>query len=108
MSSANFRWTGRPDPDQSLRGMFHSTGFWNTGPLKVPKLEELLDAASSTYKLDERKKLYAHIAQVIQEEALDPGGLFFAPALEASTNTVQGYQPNLLGKPIFRNVWLTK
>jgi peptide/nickel transport system substrate-binding protein len=106
--SANFRWTGRPDPDQSLRGMFHSTGFWNTGQLKVAKLEELMDAASSTYKLDERKKLYAQIGQIIQEEALDPGGLFFAPALEAAAGTVQGYQPNLLGKPIFRNVWLTK
>lgn len=106
--SANFRWTGRPDPDQSLRGMFHSTGFYNTGLYKVPKLEELMDAAASTYKLEERRKLYAQIGQLLHDEALDPGGLFFASALEASSNAVQGYQPNLLGKPMFRGVWLTK
>ena len=106
--AANFRWTGRPDPDQTLRGMFHSTGFYNTGQYKVPKFEELLDQAVSTYKPDERRKLYAQIGQIIQDEALDPGGLFFAAALEASSTSVQGYQPNLLGKPIFRGVWLTK
>ena len=29
-----------------------------------------------------------------------------AYSLEAMSTTVQGYQPNLLGKPVFRGVWL--
>jgi ABC-type transport system substrate-binding protein len=105
--AANFRWTGRPDPDQSIRGMFHSTGFYNPGLYKNARLDELMDQAAGTYKQDERKKLYAQIEQIIQEDALDTG-LFFAAALEASAASVQGYQPNLLGKPMFRGVWLAK
>jgi len=105
--STNFRWTGRPDPDQTLRGMFHSTGFYNPGQHKNEKLEALMDQAASSYKVEDRKRVYAQIDQLLHDEALDPG-LFFAPALEASSSTVQGYQPNLLGKPIFRGVWLSK
>ncbi len=105
--AANFRWTGRPDPDQTVRGMFHNSGFYNPGKYKNARLEALMDQAVSTYKLDERRKLYAQIDEILREEALDTG-LFFAPALEAGTAAVQGYQPNLLGKPMFRGVWLAK
>ena len=45
LMAANYRWTGRPDPDQTVRGMFHSTGFYNPGGLKVPRVEELMDRA---------------------------------------------------------------
>jgi ABC-type transport system substrate-binding protein len=105
--AANFRWTGRPDPDQTVRGMFHNSGFYNPGKYQNARLEALMDQAVSTYKLDERRKLYAQIDEILREEAIDTG-LFFAPALEASTAAVQGYQPNLLGKPMFRGVWLAK
>jgi peptide/nickel transport system substrate-binding protein len=107
VAAANFRWTGRPDPDQTIRGMFHSTGFFNPGQYRNARLEELMDQAVATYKIDERKKLYAQIEEIVHQEALDPG-LFLVPALEASTAAVQGYQPTLLGKPMFRGVWLSK
>lgn len=107
LAAANYRWTGRPDPDQTVRGMFHSTGFFNPGGFRNARLEELMDQAVATYKIEERKKLYAQISEIIREEAIDPG-LFFAPALEASSAAVRGYQPNLLGKPIFRGVWLAR
>ena len=106
--AANYRWTGRPDPDQTVRGMFHSAGFFNPGAYKNEKLEALMDQAASSYKIDDRKKVYAQLNQLLQEDALDPGAMFFAAALEASSSTVQGYQPNLLGKPMFRGVWLSK
>lgn len=105
--AANYRWTGRPDPDQTIRGMFHSNGFFNPGHLKNARLEELMDKAVETYKTSEREKIYAQIEEIIHDEALDTG-LFFVPALEASSAAVQGYQPNLLGKPMFRGVWLAK
>ena len=105
MMAANYRWTGRPDPDQSVRGMFHSTGFYNPGGLKVPRVEELMDQAKATYKIDERRKIYQQIDEVVQQEAIDTP-LYFAYSLEAMSPTVQGYVPNLLGKPMFRGVWL--
>ena len=103
--AANYRWTGRPDPDQSVRGMFHSTGFYNPGKLQVARLDELMDQAKSVYKLEERRALYQKIDEIIQQEAVDVP-LYVAPVLEAMSTNVEGYQPNLLGKPAFRGVWL--
>ena len=107
VAAANYRWTGRPDPDQTVRGMFHSTGFYNPGKWQSAKLEALMDQAAASYKLEDRRRLYAQIDELIQQEAVDVG-LFFAPALEASGAAVEGYQQNLLGKPLFRGVWLQK
>jgi ABC-type transport system substrate-binding protein len=105
LSAANYRWTGRPDPDQTVRGMFHSTGFYNPGHYKVARLDELMDQAKSVYRMEERRPLYWQIDELVQQEAVDIP-LFYAAALEAMSASVQGYQPNLLGKPIFRGVWL--
>jgi peptide/nickel transport system permease protein/peptide/nickel transport system substrate-binding protein len=66
-----------------------------------------MDQAAASYKLEDRRKLYAQIDELVQQEAVDVG-LFFAPALEASAAAVEGYQQNLLGKPVFRGVWLQK
>jgi len=107
VAAVNFRWTGRPDPDQTVRGLFHSTGFYNPGGWKHARLEELMDQAAASYRIDDRRKIYAQIDEIIQQEAIDIG-FFFAPALEAGTTAVQGYQQNLLGKPNFRGVWLAK
>jgi ABC-type transport system substrate-binding protein len=105
VAAANYRWTGRPDPDQSVRAMFHSTGFYNPGGLKVPRVEELMDQAKATYKLEERRRLYQQVSEVVQQEAMDIG-IYVASSLEAMSGTVQGYQQNFLGKPVFRGVWL--
>jgi peptide/nickel transport system substrate-binding protein len=107
VAASNTRWTGRPDPDQTLRGLFHSTGFFNPGRFKSARLEELMDQAAATYKLEERRRIYWRIDELLQQEAIDIG-LFFAPALEASTAAVQGYRQNMLGKPMFRGVWLAR
>jgi peptide/nickel transport system substrate-binding protein len=107
VAACNMRWTGRPDPDQTVRGLFHSTAFFNPGRFKSARLEELLEQATATYKLEDRRRIYWQIDELLQQEAIDVG-LFFAPALEASTAAVQGYQQNMLGKPMFRGVWLAK
>ena len=75
LMAANYRWTGRPDPDQTVRGMFHSTGFYNPGGLKVPRVEELMDQAKATYKQDERRRFYQQIDEVVQQEAIDTADL---------------------------------
>jgi ABC-type transport system substrate-binding protein len=105
LAAANYRWTGRPDPDQSVRGMFHSTGFYNPGGLKVARVEELMDQGKATYKVEERRRLYQQVAEVVQQEAMDIG-IYFASSLEAMNTGIQGYQQNFLGKPVFRGVWL--
>jgi ABC-type transport system substrate-binding protein len=104
--AANYRWTGRPDPDQAVRGMFHGTGFYNPGAYRNARLEELMDQAKATYRHEDRRRVYHQVVELIQQEALDVP-LFYAASLEAMTGSVQGYQPNLLGKPMFRGVWLT-
>ena len=101
----NYRWTGRPDPDQSVRGMFHSTGFYNPGGHKVARIEELMDQAKATYRQEDRRRIYQQLSEVIQQEAMDTG-IYVAYSLEAMNATLQGYQPNFLGKPMFRGVWL--
>jgi ABC-type transport system substrate-binding protein len=85
--------------------MFHGTGFYNPGGFKVPRVEELMDQARTTYKVEERRRLYQQISEVVQQEAIDTP-LYFAYSLEAMSTSVPGYQPNLLGKPVFRGVWL--
>ena len=103
--AANYRWTGRPDPDQTVRGMFHSTGFYNPGGYKVPRLEELMDQARAAYRIEDRRRLYHQVDELIQQEALDVA-IYVAHSLDAMSAGVQGYVPNLLGKPMFRGVWL--
>jgi len=105
LMAANYRWTGRPDPDQSVRGMFHSTGFYNPGGYKVPRIEELMDQAKATYRLEDRRRLYQQLSEVVQQEAMDTG-IYAAYSLEAMSVSLQGYQPNFLGKPMFRGAWL--
>ena len=105
LMAANYRWTGRPDPDQSVRGMFHSTGFYNPGGHKVPRIEELMDQAKATYRQEDRRRIYQQLSEVIQQEAMDTG-IYVAYSLEAMNTMLQGYQPNFLGKPMFRGVWL--
>jgi peptide/nickel transport system substrate-binding protein len=103
--AANYRWTGRPDPDQSVRGMFHSTGFYNPGGYKVARIEELMDQAKASYRPEDRRRLYQQLSEVIQQEAMDTA-IYVAYSLEAMSVTLQGYHPNFLGKPMFRGAWL--
>ncbi len=105
LMAANYRWTGRPDPDQSVRGMFHSTGFYNPGGHKVARIEELMDQAKATYRQEDRRRIYQQLSEAIQQEAMDTG-IYVAYSLEAMSAGLQGYQPNFLGKPMFRGVWL--
>ena len=105
LMAGNYRWTGRPDPDQTVRGMFHSTGFYNPGGLKIARIEELMDQAKATYRLEDRRRIYQQLSEVIQQEAMDTG-IYVAYSLEAMSTTLQGYQPNFLGKPMFRGAWL--
>jgi peptide/nickel transport system substrate-binding protein len=105
LMAANYRWTGRPDPDQSVRGMFHSTGFYNPGGYKVARIEELMDQAKASYRPEDRRRLYQQLSEVIQQEAMDTA-IYVAYSLEAMSVTLQGYHPNFLGKPMFRGAWL--
>ena len=86
--------------------MFHSTGFYNPGGLKVPRVEELMDQGKATYKQDERRRFYQQIDEVVQQEAIDTP-LYVAYSLEAmSTSGAGATSPICSGKPVFRGVWL--
>ena len=68
-----------------------------------------MDQAASSYKVEDRKKVYAQIdRKLLHDGSARPGNCSSPPRWKASASTVQGYQPNLLSKPIFRGVWLSK
>lgn len=100
------RWTGRPDPQQTVNLIFSSDGYYNTGGQSTEELEELLKQAASTYDQNERSKLYGEIARIgILEEAMHIP-LLSEPGTAVMTKKVMGYQPNLLGKPVFSFLWI--
>lgn len=102
------RWTGRPDPQQTVSLIFSKDGYYNTGGQTTPELEELIKKAAATYEQEERAKLYAEIARIgILEEAMHIP-LLSEPATAVMTKKVKGYQPNLLGKPNVSFLWIQK
>ena len=99
-------WTGRPDPSLSYSLMFLKDAYYNPGRVEVsPELTEAIAASRKSEDIDGRREAFVKVQRLVMENAL------FAPIafqfeLDAFSNKVKGYKPNLLGKPKFEEVWL--
>ena len=99
-------FTGRPDPSQSYQTVFAKDSFLNPGKVDpAPGRAEAQVQSQAVESLAERKVALAKLQRIVAENAL------FVPIVvqydvQAMSEKVQGYQPNLLGKPKFENVWL--
>jgi len=99
------QWTGRPDPQMTMANLFSGESFFNTGSHSTPEIEEFLLEAASTNDQTERAEIYSQMSeQGLLEEAVHIP-LFFITGVSAMTESVKGYEPTLLGKPVFTDIW---
>lgn len=93
-------WTGRPDPSQTFLSLFGKEGYFNAGRVDFPGLQAAVDAANAATEQDDRAAAFKEAAAVVYDQ-VPAIPLVFADLLVGMSNKVEGYQPNLLGKPKF-------
>jgi len=99
-------WTGRPDPSLTYSLMFTKDAYYNGGRAPVPpELEAAIKASRASEDIEERRKAFATVQRLVMENAF-VAPLAFQFELVAMNKKVQGYRPNLLGKPKYDDVWL--
>lgn len=99
-------YTGRVDPSQMYTILFDKSSFVNASRIwGAPGLEAAMEAARAVYDRDARREAVWKVQRIIHEHALYVP-LALQPELDAMSKRVQGFKPNLLGKPRFQGVWL--
>jgi peptide/nickel transport system permease protein/peptide/nickel transport system substrate-binding protein len=99
-------WTGRPDPSLTYALMFTKDAYFNGGRAPVPpELEAAITESRASEDIEVRRKAFATVQRLVMENAF-VAPLAFQFELVAMNKKVQGYRPNLLGKPKYDDVWL--
>jgi peptide/nickel transport system substrate-binding protein len=99
-------WTGRPDPSLTYSLMFTKDAYYNGGRAPVPpELETAIKASRASEDIEIRRKAFSTVQRLVMENAF-VAPLAFQFELVAMNKKVQGYRPNLLGKPKYDDVWL--
>ena len=99
-------WTGRPDPSLTYSLMFTKDAYYNGGRAPVPpELEAAIKESRASEDIEMRRKAFATVQRLVMENAF-VAPLAFQFELVAMNKKVQGYKPNLLGKPKYDDVWL--
>lgn len=99
-------WTGRPDPSLTYALMFSKDAYYNGGRGAVPaELEAAIKESRASEDIELRRKAFATVQKLVMENAF-VAPLAFQFELVAMNKKVQGYRPNLLGKPKYDDVWL--
>ncbi len=99
-------WTGRPDPSLTYQLLFGVGSYFNAGRGEgAPGLTEALLATRTSPDIAVRKEAFRRLQKIVTENALHLP-LLFRPEMDAFSQKVKGYRPNLLGKPKFEDVWL--
>ena len=99
-------WTGRPDPSLTYSLMFTRDAYYNGGRAPVPpELEAAIKESRASEDIELRRKAFSTVQRLVMENAF-VAPLAFQFELVAMNKKVQGYRPNLLGKPKYDDVWL--
>ena len=99
-------WTGRPEPSQTYALMFAAGAFYNASRIEaVPEIGPAILETRKYQDIPARKQAFSRLQKIVTENALVIP-LLFQYEMDAYTQKVKGYQPNLLGKPKFEHVWL--
>jgi len=95
-------WTGRADPSTTFDGLFATQAFFNAGHVDVTdgKLISAMEEARSIVDREERVVALKKVQQILFENDLFTP-LNFETQLIAHTDKLEGFVPNLLGKPRF-------
>jgi len=101
-------WTGRPDPSLTFSLMYAKNAYFNAGKAEPSfELSAALLASRASTDQEVRKRELGRVMKIISDLSL-VAPLCFQLELDAAARKVQGYKPNLLGKPKFENVWLSE
>ena len=99
-------WTGRPDPSMTYGQLFSKNSYYNTSRSDFsPELSNLLDESRAKEDISFRRGVFSKIQRTVMGNALVVP-LAFQFELDAMSTAVQGFVPNMIGKPKFNNVWL--
>jgi peptide/nickel transport system substrate-binding protein len=99
-------WSGRPDPDQNLYQFVVTGSLNNRSAYSNPKLDVLLDAARVLTTRDLRKRAYAQIMDILNDD-LPMLFLNWPKEYKALRANVQGFVHIADGMLRLRTVWLT-
>ena len=98
-------WSGRPDPDGNIYGFFITGGGLNNSAYSNPRVDTLLDAARILTVPDHRKRAYADLLNVLNED-LPYVFLYWPKEYKVMSPKLQGYVLVADGMMRFRHVWL--
>lgn len=97
-------WTGRPDPQMTIKSLLAKDGFYNVGGISTDELDSLISESTQTYDQEERTEIYKDIYKIALEEEAIQIPIFFKESVAPMNNKVEGFEINMLGKPIFSSV----
>ena len=98
-------WSGRPDPDGNIHGFFATGGGFNYSAYTNSKVDAMLDAARILTVADHRRRAYAEILTVLNED-LPIIFLWWPKEYKLLSPKVQGFVHISDGMMRFRHVWL--
>ncbi len=98
-------WSGRPDPDGNIYGFFVTGGGLNNSAYSNSNVDVLLDAARILTTPDHRKRTYAQILDILNND-LPYLFLYWRKEYKGLSPKLQGFVHIADGMMRFRSVWL--
>lgn len=98
-------WTGRPDPSMTYGLLYAKDAYYNAGRAETtPEIQNLIMESRQKSSLEERRLIFSELQYKIMENAYSVP-LAFQYEIAAQGPKIKGYQPNLLGKPKFIDIY---
>jgi ABC-type transport system substrate-binding protein len=98
-------WGGRPDPSMTFRDLFSKDSFYNPARTEPDGYGAALAATEASHDPSVRAKFLSRVQHIVSDNALMVP-LVFDSQYVVYTKKVNGYQPNLFGRPRYDNVSL--
>ena len=100
-------WTGRPDPSLTYALLYSESSYYNAGRVKPPEgYDQAIQDSRATGDQAKRAEALGRAQELAMEAAMNIP-LSIRYEVDALSTKVEGYKPNLLGKPKFRDAGLT-
>lgn len=103
--AARLGWSGRPDPDGNIYSFFVTGGGLNNSNYSNQRLDDLLDAARILTTTDLRRRAYAEILNILNED-MPYLFLWWPKDYKPMSPRLQGFSHVPDGMMRFRSVWL--
>lgn len=97
------QWTGRTDPALTMSLLFGAEGYFNVAKVEIPGFAEALEEALSSTDIEQRQAAIVEAEKAVAEAGMIVP-LYFVQRPLAWQDSIEGFVPNLLGKPKFDSV----